>query len=84
MASTDAREGELKTQGVIEAAQDPNSGVKPQDAEKKILEESRKAGVAAYHFDPNSSASDKVAQLREVRKLQLHGRYTFYGHWDGH
>jgi Ca2+-dependent lipid-binding protein len=66
MASTSAREGELKTQGVIEAAQDPNSNVKAEDAEKKILDESRKAGVAAYHFDPNASAEDKVAQLRDV------------------
>jgi hypothetical protein len=67
MASTSARDGELKTQGVIEAAQDPDSNVTAQDAERKIFDESRKAGVAAYHFDPNSSAEDKVAQLRDVR-----------------
>ena len=66
MADTAAREGELKTQGVIEAAQDPNSKVSAEDAEKKILDESRKAGVAAYHFDPNASAEEKKALLKDV------------------
>lgn len=74
MASTSAREGELKTQGVIEAAQDPNSNVKAEDAEKKILDESRKAGVPAYHFDTDASAKDQLAQLREVRDHIAMGR----------
>lgn len=64
--ATTGREGELKTQGVIEAAQDPNSNVTSTDVETKILDEARKAGVAAYHFDPNASAEEKKAQLKDV------------------
>jgi hypothetical protein len=66
MSSLSAQAGELKTQGVVEAAQDPNSNVTAQDVEKKIIEESRKAGVAAYHFDSNATAEEKIAQLRDV------------------
>jgi hypothetical protein len=64
--ATTAEAGELKTQGVIEAAQDPNSKVSAEDAEKKMLDESRKAGAAAYHFDPNASAEEKKAMLKDV------------------
>ncbi|KIW09267.1 uncharacterized protein PV09_00189 [Verruconis gallopava] len=66
MATTDGREGELKTQGLVEASQDPDSNVTSQDVEKKILEESKKAGVPAFHFNPDASAEDKRAQLREA------------------
>jgi len=66
MASTAAQEAELKTQGVIEAAQDPNSKVSSEDVEKKMLEESRKAGVPAFHFDPNASTEEKKAMLKDV------------------
>ena len=69
--ATAAHEGELKTQGVIEAAQDPNSNVSAEDAEKKMLDESRKAGAAAYHFDPNATAEEKKAVLKDVS-----ARYT--------
>ncbi len=58
--------GELKQQGAIEAAQDPDSAVTADDAQKKILEESKKAGVAAFTFDPNASTEQKTAQARAV------------------
>jgi len=35
-------------------------------AERKIIEESRAAGVAAFSFDPNASHEQKVAQARAV------------------
>lgn len=57
---------ELKQQGAIEAAQDPESSVTAEDAEKKIVEESRKAGVVAFNFDPDASPEEKKAQARAV------------------
>lgn len=63
---TTRSEGELKAQGVIEAAQDPNSGVTAEDAQQKIVTESKKAGVPAFTFDPNATPEQKAAQARAV------------------
>jgi hypothetical protein len=57
---------ELKAQGVIEAAQDPNSSVTADDAQQKIVTESKKAGVAAFTFNPDASPEEKAAQARAV------------------
>jgi hypothetical protein len=57
---------DLKVQGVIEAAQDPNSSVTPADAQRKIVEESKKAGVTAFTFDANATTAEKRAQARAV------------------
>lgn len=54
---------ELKQQGAIRAARDPDSSVTAEDAEKKIVQDSRNAGVTAFHFDPNASAEEKKAQV---------------------
>jgi hypothetical protein len=70
MASTSAHEGELKVQGVIEVAQDPDSKVTAEDAEKKMLNEARKAGVPAFHFDPDASAEERRALLKDVGATQ--------------
>jgi hypothetical protein len=64
--STDRAAGELKTQGVIEAADDPNSSVTSGDAQKKIVEESKNAGIQAFTFDPHASAEQKKAQVKAV------------------
>ena len=58
--------GELKSQGAAEAARDPNSKVTSEDAERKMVEESRRAGIAAFQFDPNASAEEKAAQAHSV------------------
>jgi len=58
--------GELKTQGVIEAAADPNSSTTNKDAEKMIVEESKNAGIQAFTFDPRASAEQKKAQVQAV------------------
>ncbi|KAH7417184.1 C2 domain-containing protein [Cadophora sp. MPI-SDFR-AT-0126] len=55
---------ELKMQGVLEAAQDPNSSITAEDAEQRIVAESQKAGVAAFSFDPDASPEQKAAQAR--------------------
>ena len=57
---------DLKTQSAVEAAQDPKSDVTAEDAERKITDESKKAGVAAFQFDPNATPEQKAAQARAV------------------
>lgn len=57
---------ELKTQGVVEAAQDPNSSITAEDAEQRIVAESKRAGVAAFSFDPEATPEQKAAQARAV------------------
>jgi hypothetical protein len=61
-----ASPAEIKAQGAVEMANDPNSSVTADDAQKKIVEESKKAGVAAFTFDPNASPEAKAAQARAV------------------
>jgi len=65
MATAQA-EAELKQQGAIEAARNPESNVTSADAQEKIVEESQNAGVTALNFDPNASIEEKRAQAREV------------------
>jgi hypothetical protein len=57
---------ELKQQGAIEASRDPNSNVTAEDAERKIVEDSRQAGVTAFTFDPDASPEEKRTQARAV------------------
>lgn len=60
---------ELKQQGAIEAAQDPDSKVTADDAQQKIVEESRRAGVTAFTFNPDASPEEKKAQAQAVRVI---------------
>lgn len=62
-----ARASELKQQGAIEAAQDPQSKVTSEDAEELMIDETKKAGGVAYQFDPNATAEEKAAQAGGVR-----------------
>lgn len=64
--STAKEANELKQQGAIEAAQDPNSSVTADDAQKKMVEESQSAGVTAFTFDPKASPEEKRRQAREA------------------
>ena len=66
MANLSSRAGELKSQGAIEAAQNPDSKVSAQDAQDTMAAESKKAGVAALQFDPNATPAEKAAQARSV------------------
>lgn len=45
---------ELKTQGVFEAAADPNSSVTADDAQRKLVAESRKAGEQLGVVEPGA------------------------------
>lgn len=67
--ATERETSELKQQGAVEAAQDPNSSVTADDAEKLIVEESKNAGVAAFSFDPNASTQEKKAQVKAEMTL---------------
>jgi hypothetical protein len=58
--------GELKQQGAEEAARDPNSKVTADDAQRVILDESKKAGAVALQFDPDATPEQKAAQARAV------------------
>ncbi|KAK4156867.1 C2 domain-containing protein [Chaetomidium leptoderma] len=65
---------ELKQQGAIEAARDPNSNVTAEDAERKIVEDSREAGVTAFTFNPDASPEEKRAQARAAIPEGFHRR----------
>ncbi|KAL8923082.1 MAG: hypothetical protein Q9172_003292 [Xanthocarpia lactea] len=58
------RAAELKSQGAVEAAQDPDYNVTSRDAQHVMAAESKQAGVAAFEFDPNASPEAKAAQAR--------------------
>jgi hypothetical protein len=58
--------GELKSQGAEEAARDPNSSVTSDDAQRVMVDESKKAGASALTFDPNATPAEKQAQARAV------------------
>ena len=60
---------ELKSQGVEEAARDPSTSVTSDDAQKFMADESKKAGAAAFRFDPNASPEEKAAAAKAVRTL---------------
>jgi hypothetical protein len=64
--STAKEADELKQQGLVEAAADPQTNVTADDAQKKIVESSRNAGVAAFTFDPDASPEQKKAQANAV------------------
>ena len=58
---------ELRQQGAIEAAeQAPQDPKAAEAAEKVLVEETRKAGMPAYQFDPNASPEEKAAAAEAV------------------
>jgi hypothetical protein len=67
--STERQAAELRTQGVVNAANDPDSQVTVDDAEKAMVEEAKNAGIPAFKFDPDASLEEKRAQARAVSVL---------------
>lgn len=61
-----SRASELKQEGAIEAARNPESAVTSEDAERAVVNETRKAGGAAFQFDANATPEEKAAQARAV------------------
>ncbi|KAF1846140.1 tricalbin [Cucurbitaria berberidis CBS 394.84] len=70
--ATESRESELKQQGALEAAKDPNSSVTAQQAEKSVVEQARAGGSAAFQFDPDASPAEKRAQARARVPVGFH------------
>ncbi|KAF4984077.1 hypothetical protein FZEAL_656 [Fusarium zealandicum] len=62
---------ELKQQGAVEAAANPQSSVTADDAQREIVEASRNAGVAAFTFDPDASPEQKKAQANAAIPPEL-------------
>ena len=69
--ATMQRASELKQQGVLEAARDPNSSITADQAEHAVVQEARNGGSAAFKFDPDASPEEKAAQARAVCPLLL-------------
>lgn len=67
MATVNQSVPELKHEIVMEAANDPNSSVTSADAQAHMVQESKKAGVPAFSFNPDASPEEKKAQVRAVR-----------------
>lgn len=65
LEGTAGRDAELKQQGVVEAARDPNTDVDAEQAEQALLNQSRAAGAAAFTFDPDASAEEKARLIKE-------------------
>jgi len=72
--STAQSEEELKQQGAIEAARDPNSKVDADDAQRQIVESSKEAGVSVFSFNPDDSPEEKKAQARAEVPEGFHRR----------
>ncbi|KAI8631767.1 C2 domain-containing protein [Xylariaceae sp. FL1651] len=70
--ATAQQASELKQQGAIDAARDLASPVTAVDAQKKLVEESKNAGVAAFTFDPDASTEEKRAQAQATVPNNLH------------
>ncbi|EED19084.1 membrane bound C2 domain protein (vp115), putative [Talaromyces stipitatus ATCC 10500] len=74
--ATDSSQTETKQQGIIETAQaaasDPQSKIQPELIEKKLVEESRKAGAVAYQFDPNASPEEKAQAANAILPPGFH------------
>lgn len=74
-ASVPASEAqELKQQGAIEAAQNPESSVTAEDAQQQMVEQSKNAGIPAFKFDPDASPEEKRAQAQAVSLPRLSSR----------
>lgn len=71
LSSLSGHAKELKQQGAVEAAQDEKSQVTAQDAERVLIDESKKGGAAAFQFDPDASPAEKAAQAEAVSILVI-------------
>ncbi|KAA6415895.1 MAG: putative transmembrane [Lasallia pustulata] len=72
LSNLQAHANELKSQGAAEAARDPNSTVTAQDAERIMIEETKKTGRVALHFNPDASPEEKAAQARSHLPSNFH------------
>merc|ERR1712000_582811 len=57
--------------GAVEAAQDANSSVTADAAQREIVEQSKNAGVPAFSFDPDASPEEKRRQAQAAVPPEL-------------
>ncbi|KAM3463113.1 hypothetical protein MY5147_000881 [Beauveria neobassiana] len=69
MAANDARDA--KVGNAVAAAQDPDSTVTADDAQRQMVAESRNAGIPAFTFDPDATPEQKRAQARAAIPQEL-------------
>lgn len=69
LEGTAGHASELKQQGVLEAAADPNNSITAEQAEQTVLKQAKDAGAAAFQFDPDATPEQKAAQIKEVRDI---------------
>ncbi|KAI9724274.1 MAG: hypothetical protein M1828_003698 [Chrysothrix sp. TS-e1954] len=55
---------DIKQEGAIEAARDPDSSATAEDAERVMVDETKKAGGAAFAFNADASPEEKAAQAK--------------------
>ena len=71
LSSLGSHAKEYKQQGAVEAAQNEDNPVNAEDAERVMIEESKKGGAAAFQFDPDASPEDKAAQAAAVSTIAI-------------
>ena len=70
--ATQSRESELKQQGLLDAAKDPNSSITAHQAENALVDQAQAGGSAAFQFDPDASPEQKRAQARARVPANFH------------
>ena len=61
-----------KIDAAVGLTTDPNSSVTADVVEKEIVEQSKKAGVPAFEFNPHATPEQKAAQARAVSDPVAH------------
>lgn len=64
LQGTAGRDAELKAQGALDAAADPNSSVTAGAAEETLKNQAQAAGAPTFQFDPDASPEEKKAQMK--------------------
>lgn len=66
LSGTADRAHELKAEGALQAAADPDTPVTADQAEQVALHQAKAAGAAAFEFNPDADPEEKAAQLKAV------------------
>ena len=64
LQGTAGRDAELKAQGALEAAGNPNSSVDAAAAEETLKNQAKAAGAPTFEFDPDATPEQKKAQMK--------------------
>ena len=70
LQGTAGRDAELKAQGALEAAADPNSSVDANAAEQTLYNQAKAAGAPTFEFDPDATPEQKKAQMKAQAPIE--------------